>query len=65
VRSSRIAPCGGRFAAGFNECVTFSFIADKAAREFADEADLVPIANPSRRRSRCCGRRCCRGSSTR
>jgi phenylalanyl-tRNA synthetase beta chain len=33
-------------AAGFNECVTFSFIADKAAREFADEADLVPIANP-------------------
>jgi phenylalanyl-tRNA synthetase beta chain len=33
-------------AAGFNECVTFSFIADKAAREFADEADFVPIANP-------------------
>jgi phenylalanyl-tRNA synthetase beta chain len=33
-------------AAGFNECVTFSFIADKAAREFAAEADLVPIANP-------------------
>jgi phenylalanyl-tRNA synthetase beta chain len=32
--------------AGFNECVTFSFIADKAAREFAAEADLVPIANP-------------------
>jgi len=33
-------------AAGFNECVTFSFIADKAAREFASDADLVPIANP-------------------
>jgi phenylalanyl-tRNA synthetase beta chain len=33
-------------AAGFNECVTFSFISDKAAREFADEADFVPIANP-------------------
>jgi phenylalanyl-tRNA synthetase beta chain len=33
-------------AAGFNECVTFSFIADKAALEFAGEADLVAIANP-------------------
>ena len=33
-------------AAGFNECVTFSFIADRAAREFAESQDLVPIANP-------------------
>jgi phenylalanyl-tRNA synthetase beta chain len=33
-------------AAGFNECVTFSFIAEKAAREFTGAADLVPILNP-------------------
>ena len=33
-------------AAGFTECVTFSFIAEQAAREFAPEAELVPIANP-------------------
>jgi phenylalanyl-tRNA synthetase beta chain len=32
-------------SAGFSECVTFSFIAEKAAREFAD-GELVPIANP-------------------
>jgi phenylalanyl-tRNA synthetase beta chain len=37
-----------RFAAGagFNECVTFSFIGEQAAQEFAAAADLVPIANP-------------------
>jgi phenylalanyl-tRNA synthetase beta chain len=33
-------------SAGFNESVTFSFIADRAARDFAVEADLVRIANP-------------------
>jgi len=33
-------------AAGFNECVTFSFIAEKAAQEFAPATELVPIANP-------------------
>ncbi len=33
-------------AAGFNECVTFSFISEKAATEFAPADALVPIANP-------------------
>ena len=33
-------------AAGFSECVTFSFISDKAAREFAEADDLVAITNP-------------------
>jgi phenylalanyl-tRNA synthetase beta chain len=33
-------------SAGFSECVTFSFIGDKAAREFADAEALVAITNP-------------------
>ncbi len=33
-------------AAGFSECVTFSFISEKAAREFAAADDLVAITNP-------------------
>jgi phenylalanyl-tRNA synthetase beta chain len=33
-------------AAGFTECVTFSFIGEKSAREFAAPADLVAITNP-------------------
>ena len=33
-------------AAGFSECVTFSFISEKAAREFASADDLVAITNP-------------------
>jgi phenylalanyl-tRNA synthetase beta chain len=33
-------------AAGFNECVTFSFVAERAAREFASADELVSIANP-------------------
>jgi phenylalanyl-tRNA synthetase beta chain len=33
-------------AAGFSECVTFSFISEKAAREFADADALVGITNP-------------------
>jgi phenylalanyl-tRNA synthetase beta chain len=33
-------------AAGFNESVTFSFIARDAARRFADDGDIVAIANP-------------------
>ncbi len=33
-------------AAGFSECVTFSFISEKAALEFAGPADLVAITNP-------------------
>jgi phenylalanyl-tRNA synthetase beta chain len=33
-------------AAGFNECVTFSFISEKSAEEFGSPADFVPIANP-------------------
>jgi phenylalanyl-tRNA synthetase beta chain len=32
--------------AGFSECVTFSFIAGKAAQEFAPSDELVAIANP-------------------
>ena len=33
-------------AAGFSECVTFSFIERRAALRFADEQSLVTIANP-------------------
>jgi phenylalanyl-tRNA synthetase beta chain len=33
-------------AAGFSESVTFSFIAREAARRFADDAEIVGIANP-------------------
>jgi phenylalanyl-tRNA synthetase beta chain len=33
-------------AAGFTECVTFSFISEKSAREFAAPDDLVAITNP-------------------
>jgi phenylalanyl-tRNA synthetase beta chain len=33
-------------AAGFSECVTFSFISEKAAREFAAADQLVAITNP-------------------
>ncbi len=33
-------------SAGFSECVTFSFISEKAAREFASADDLVAITNP-------------------
>jgi phenylalanyl-tRNA synthetase beta chain len=33
-------------AAGFTESVTFSFIAEKAAREFVGDAPLVEIMNP-------------------
>ena len=47
-------------AAGFNECVTFSFISEKAAREFAASrrpgGDRQPALGDC---SRCCGRRCC------
>jgi phenylalanyl-tRNA synthetase beta chain len=32
--------------AGFSEAVTFGFISDRAARDFAPEADLVSISNP-------------------
>ncbi|MPY88522.1 MAG: phenylalanine--tRNA ligase subunit beta [Luteitalea sp.] len=32
--------------AGFAECVTFSFVERRAALAFADEADLVQLANP-------------------
>jgi phenylalanyl-tRNA synthetase beta chain len=32
--------------AGFSEAVTFGFIGAEAAAPFADEADVVPIANP-------------------
>jgi len=31
---------------GFSECVTFSFISEKSAREFASPDDLVAITNP-------------------
>jgi phenylalanyl-tRNA synthetase beta chain len=33
-------------AAGFNECVTFSFIGERSADEFAAPGDSVAIANP-------------------
>ncbi len=33
-------------AAGFNECVTFSFISERSAEEFASPTESVPIANP-------------------
>ena len=33
-------------AAGFTECVTFSFISEKSAGEFAEPDDLVGITNP-------------------
>ena len=33
-------------AAGFSECVTFSFISEKAALEFAGPSELVHITNP-------------------
>ncbi len=33
-------------AAGFSECVTFSFISEKSAREFAPADQLVAITNP-------------------
>ena len=33
-------------AAGFSECVTFSFISEKSAREFAPADELVAITNP-------------------
>lgn len=33
-------------SAGFNESVTFSFIPEKAAREFAGDAPVVAITNP-------------------
>ena len=33
-------------AAGFSECVTFSFMQEAAAELFADRATLVPLANP-------------------
>jgi phenylalanyl-tRNA synthetase beta chain len=33
-------------AAGFNECVTFSFIGERSAEEFADTGEGVTIANP-------------------
>ena len=33
-------------AAGFNECVTFSFIAQRSALEFAREEHAVALANP-------------------
>lgn len=33
-------------ATGFTEAVTFSFISEQAAREFADQADLVSLTNP-------------------
>jgi phenylalanyl-tRNA synthetase beta chain len=33
-------------AHGFSEAVTFGFVAEAAAAPFADEGDLVPIANP-------------------
>jgi phenylalanyl-tRNA synthetase beta chain len=33
-------------AAGFSECVTFSFISENAAREFASADQLVAITNP-------------------
>jgi phenylalanyl-tRNA synthetase beta chain len=33
-------------SAGFSECVTFSFISERAAREFASADDLVAITNP-------------------
>src|SRR6185436_19362810 len=32
--------------AGFSEAVTFGFVAEPAAKPFAAESDLVPIANP-------------------
>jgi phenylalanyl-tRNA synthetase beta chain len=33
-------------AAGFAECVTFSFVERAAAQAFADAGELVPLANP-------------------
>jgi phenylalanyl-tRNA synthetase beta chain len=33
-------------AAGFSEAMTFGFVASTAAAPFADEGELVPIANP-------------------
>ena len=33
-------------AAGFSEAMTFGFVAEPAAKPFAPEGDLVPIANP-------------------
>jgi phenylalanyl-tRNA synthetase beta chain len=33
-------------AAGFSEAMTFGFVAEAAARPFAADGDLVPIANP-------------------
>jgi phenylalanyl-tRNA synthetase beta chain len=33
-------------AAGFNECVTFSFIGERAADEFGDAGEGIAIANP-------------------
>jgi phenylalanyl-tRNA synthetase beta chain len=33
-------------AAGFSEAMTFGFVASEAATPFAQEGDLVPIANP-------------------
>jgi phenylalanyl-tRNA synthetase beta chain len=33
-------------AAGFSEAMTFGFVASTAATPFADEGELVPIANP-------------------
>ena len=51
-------------AAGFNECVTFSFISETAAARIRRApASASPSPIRSRRRSRCCGRRCCPASS--